>query len=281
MKLDHVAIWTVDIEAMRAFYEKYFDARSNPKYENERKKFTSYFLTLPGGGRLELMHRRDIRTIPGPRGSDEFIGYAHLGVELGSRAAVDALTKRLQRDGVPLLDGPRVTGDGYYESMVADPEGNRIVIAEMSHPAVAPGEPRIIEPSRETEATLNALLDDRIYEFNAEATGSRDGRAFAGVINDVSGNIIAAVHGHTWGECCYVAHLWVHASQRGRGIGSALLRSAEDEAIRRGCRQALLLTHSFQAPEFYERHGYVRQATIPNYPQGHAQYVYVKRLTTA
>src|SRR5438876_6410175 len=56
MKLDHVAIWTADIELMRTFYEKYFDVRSNLKYENERKRFTSYFLTFPGGGRLELMH---------------------------------------------------------------------------------------------------------------------------------------------------------------------------------------------------------------------------------
>ena len=130
MKLDHVGIWAVDIELMRTFYEKYFDARSNLKYENERKRFTSYFLTFPGGGRLELMHRPDIQRIPGSQSSREFIGYAHLGVELGSRAAVDALTQRLQGDGFPLLDGPRRTGDGYYESMVADPEGNRIVIAE-------------------------------------------------------------------------------------------------------------------------------------------------------
>ena len=64
MKLDHVAIWVVDIELMRTFYEKYFDARSNLKYENERKRFTSYFLTFPGGGRLELMHRPDIQRIP-------------------------------------------------------------------------------------------------------------------------------------------------------------------------------------------------------------------------
>ena len=98
MKLDHVAIWAVDIELMRTFYEKYFDARSNLKYENERKRFTSYFLTFPGGGRLELMHRPDIQRIPDSQSSREF-------------------------------DGPRRTGDGYYESMVADPEGNRIVIA--------------------------------------------------------------------------------------------------------------------------------------------------------
>jgi catechol 2,3-dioxygenase-like lactoylglutathione lyase family enzyme len=81
MKLDHVAIWAVDIELMRAFYEKYFDARSNLKYENERKRFTSYFLTFPGGGRLELMHRPDIQRIPDSQSSREFIGYAHLGVE--------------------------------------------------------------------------------------------------------------------------------------------------------------------------------------------------------
>ena len=130
MKLDHVAIWTEDIELMRTFYEKYFDARSNPKYENECKRFTSYFLTFPGGGRLELMHRPDIEKIPHSPSSREFIGYAHLGVEVGSRAVVDALTKRPHGDGFPLLDGPRRTADGYYESMVADPEGNWIVIAE-------------------------------------------------------------------------------------------------------------------------------------------------------
>ena len=130
MKLDHVAIWTVDLERMRAFYEKYFDARANPRYENARKRFTSYFLTFPGGGRIELMHREDIGGSPASPGSREFIGYAHLGVQLGSRAAVDALTKRLTDDGFALLDGPRQTGDGYYESMVGDPEGNRVVIAE-------------------------------------------------------------------------------------------------------------------------------------------------------
>jgi lactoylglutathione lyase len=130
MKLEHVAIWAVDIEAMRAFYEKYFDAQSNAKYQNERNRFTSSFLTFPGGGRLELMHRPDIHRVTNSQPSDEFIGYAHVGVEVGSRTAVDTLTKRLQRDGFKLLDGPRLTGDGYYESMVADPEGNRIVIAE-------------------------------------------------------------------------------------------------------------------------------------------------------
>src|SRR5207245_11743067 len=124
MKLDHVAIWALDIEPMRTFYEKYFDARSNLKYKNERKSFTSYFLTFPGGGRLELMHRPDIQGIPDSQSSRELIGYAHLGVELGSRAAVDALTQRLQGRGLPTLDGPRRSGGGSDDSRVADPREN-------------------------------------------------------------------------------------------------------------------------------------------------------------
>jgi ribosomal protein S18 acetylase RimI-like enzyme len=138
--------------------------------------------------------------------------------------------------------------------------------------------PPIHEPSGEAEAALNAFLDERIYEFNIGATGFRDGKAFAAVIKDESARIIAAISGHTWGRSCHVVHLWVHASHRGRGIGRGLLREAEAEAVRRGCTQALLFTHSFQAPAFYERLGFVRQATVPDYPQGHAQYLYVKQL---
>ncbi len=70
-------------------------------------------------------------------------------------------------------------------------------------------------------------------------------------------------------------------SRRGQGLGRTLLEAAKAEAVRRGCIQIVLLTHSFQAPAFYERLGYVKQATIPNYPDGHAQFVYLKRLETS
>jgi ribosomal protein S18 acetylase RimI-like enzyme len=137
--------------------------------------------------------------------------------------------------------------------------------------------PLIIEPNGDLEAELNAFLDERIYEFNIQATGFEDGRPFAAAVRDEAGNIVAAINGHTWGGCCHVVHLWVHASWRRQGHGRALLRLAEEEAVRRGCEQAQLSTHSFQAPEFYERQGYVRTATVDNYPRGHAQYLYVKR----
>jgi GNAT superfamily N-acetyltransferase len=125
---------------------------------------------------------------------------------------------------------------------------------------------------------LDAFLVARIYEFNSAATGYRDAALLAGRLRDHGGDVIAAFNGHTWGACCVVAHLWVDAAHRGRGLGRALLRTAEAEAERRGCEQVVLSTHSFQAPLFYERMGYRRRATIPGWPKGHADVVYVKRL---
>jgi lactoylglutathione lyase len=126
--LAQVAIWAQDLERLRSFYEHAFGAQAGAKYRNERKQFESYFLALPSGGRLELMQRADIRRVPGGPDDAEFFGYAHLGVSVGSPAAVDALTARLAAEGVRVLDGPRLTGDGYYESLIMDPEGNRILI---------------------------------------------------------------------------------------------------------------------------------------------------------
>ncbi len=141
--------------------------------------------------------------------------------------------------------------------------------------------PQVMEPTGDAEAELNSFLDAKIYEFNVQATGHCDGRPFSSVVKDETGNILAAINGHTWGGCCYVVHLWVHESRRRQGIGSALLRAVEKEAVRRGCTQSLVVTHSFQAPGFYERHGYVCKATIPDYPRGHAQHLYLRPLPAA
>jgi lactoylglutathione lyase len=126
MKIEHMAIWTGDIERMRKFYETYFGATSNARYVNAVKQFESYFLSFPEGARLEIMHSPGIQ--PREHGDLQWSGYAHLAFSVGSREQVDALTGQLQRDGYRLLDGPRVTGDGYYESLFLDPDGNRIEI---------------------------------------------------------------------------------------------------------------------------------------------------------
>ncbi|WP_114571015.1 VOC family protein [Exiguobacterium flavidum] len=122
MKIEHIAVLVNDLETMKAFYSNYFDGRPNEKYNNAAKGFESYFLTFSSGCRLELMRRTDITT-----GQDFLrIGWAHIAFSLGSREAVDRLSERLALDGYTRLDGPRRTGDGYYESVFCDPENNRI-----------------------------------------------------------------------------------------------------------------------------------------------------------
>ncbi|HEM3629058.1 TPA: VOC family protein [Streptococcus suis] len=115
MKIEHVAIYTQDLEGMRNFFENYFNATSNQLYHNLKTSFKSYFLTFEHGARLEIMTRDDVIDKPSQL---NHLGLIHLAFSLGSKEAVDSLTARLQQDGYPILSGPRVTGDGYYESCV-------------------------------------------------------------------------------------------------------------------------------------------------------------------
>lgn len=127
MKIAHVAIWTKDLERLRAYYQRYFGAMANTKYINAEKGFESYFLTFDGGTKLELMSRTDI-SVQATDTDGEVLGYAHLALSVGSKDTVDALSQQLAGDGVKILDGPRTTGDGYYECLVLDPDGNRVEI---------------------------------------------------------------------------------------------------------------------------------------------------------
>lgn len=128
MKIEHVSLWTKDLEQIKRFYETYFGAISNNLYTNSKKQFQSYFLTFESGARLEIMQRPDVHPVSKNSPEEEYIGYAHLAMSVGSEEKVDQLTEKLQEDGYPVLDGPRRTGDGYYESVVCDPDGNRIEI---------------------------------------------------------------------------------------------------------------------------------------------------------
>jgi lactoylglutathione lyase len=124
MKIEHIAFWVSDLEAMKEFYIKYFKATAGHKYHNPKKSFTSYFLTFEGGSRFEIMHRTDITTRP----NHEFLGIAHLAFSAGSKEKVNELTEMLRNDGYRILSEPRTTGDGYYESVIRDTEGNEIEI---------------------------------------------------------------------------------------------------------------------------------------------------------
>lgn len=127
MRIEHAAIYVNDIEAEKKFFTRYFGASAGEMYSNKNTGFCSYFLSFDGGARLELM------TAPGLQNMDKppfRTGFAHLAFSTGSHGEVDALTERLRADGYAVVSGPRVTGDGYYESCVLDAEGNRLEITE-------------------------------------------------------------------------------------------------------------------------------------------------------
>ena len=126
MKIEHLAIWVNDLEGMKSFYETYFGAIAGNKYHNPSKKFTSYFLNFEEGPRLELMRRPDI--IQNLSGEEEHIGISHFAVSVGSKEKVDTLTEQIRDSGYKIIGQPRTTGDGYYESVVLDPENNTIEI---------------------------------------------------------------------------------------------------------------------------------------------------------
>lgn len=126
MKIDHVAVWTSNLERLKQFYIRYFAVECSSKYVNEKRGFESYFLRFDSGARVELMYLPSLLRL---EDSDvSFIGYAHLAIGVDLKENVDNLTSRLKADGYVLLSGPRYTGDGYYESVFLDPDGNHLEI---------------------------------------------------------------------------------------------------------------------------------------------------------
>ncbi|MEL6122236.1 MAG: VOC family protein [Bacteroidota bacterium] len=125
MIIEHVALWVQDLERSKTFYTTYFGAKAGVLYHNPQKSFSSYFLTFDDGARLELMHRPDIQSTRAESG--ESMGWAHIALSVGNTPShVDELTNRMRKNGCIVVGEPRRTGDGYYESVVLDPDGNRI-----------------------------------------------------------------------------------------------------------------------------------------------------------
>jgi len=127
LKIEHLAIWVQDLEKMKSFYEKYFHVKSGELYFNPKKNFKSYFLSFDEGCRLELMQKPEI-----PKNknsiSEQYLGMIHFAISVGSNEKVDHLTNELRNAGYEIIGEPRTTGDGYYESIILDPENNRIEI---------------------------------------------------------------------------------------------------------------------------------------------------------
>ena len=125
MRIEHIAMYVNDLDSVRDFFIKYFNATSNDGYHNKTTDFRSYFLSFDDGARLEIMKK------PVMKDDEKVInrtGYIHIAFSVGSKEGVDALTKRLKDEGYEVISGPRTTGDGYYESCIVGIEGNQIEI---------------------------------------------------------------------------------------------------------------------------------------------------------
>jgi len=127
MHIEHIAIWTNQLEILKDFYTCHLSAKAGEKYTNPVKKFSSYFLEFDSGCRLEIMQMEGIQDYPLP--PNQHTGLVHFAMQVDSSEEVDQMTETLRSNGVKIFSEPRKTGDGYYESVIQDPDGNLIEIA--------------------------------------------------------------------------------------------------------------------------------------------------------
>ena len=128
MILEHVAMWTADLERLKAYYENYFDAKAGEKYTNPATGFQSYFLSFASGARLEIMSKAGIPANKNDTVDAQYLGLTHLAFGVADMKDVEEKAAQLQRDGYKILRGPRKTGDGYYEFETLDPDNNRLEV---------------------------------------------------------------------------------------------------------------------------------------------------------
>ncbi|MFJ6706548.1 MULTISPECIES: GNAT family N-acetyltransferase [unclassified Streptomyces] len=131
----------------------------------------------------------------------------------------------------------------------------------------------------ERDTDLNKKLDEGLTAFNAAATGVAEQGTLSVKVTDEAGELIGGLAAWTWGGLCGIALLWVREDSRKDGWGSKILRAAEEEVLRRGCDRVTVSSFTFQAPEFYQRHGYVETGRTLGIPGGHEDVHMYKSLT--
>ena len=125
MKIEHIAMYVKDLVKRRTFFDIFLIARANAGDYYPKTDFRSYFLSFDDGARLEIMNKPQMQDSPKALTQT---GYIHIAFSVGSKEKVDELTAKLKEDGYEIISGPRITGDGYYESCVVGIEGNQIEI---------------------------------------------------------------------------------------------------------------------------------------------------------
>jgi ribosomal protein S18 acetylase RimI-like enzyme len=142
-------------------------------------------------------------------------------------------------------------------------------------------EQMVVVVETEPDAINIRLLEERLYEFNVEATGIADGKSFGLFLREPSGTMIGVAYGWTWGGTCHLRYLFVPADRRNQGHGTRLMQAVEDEARLRRCGQIVVETHDFQAPGFYRKLGFDVTGVVEGYPRGHRYLTLVEPLPGA
>jgi lactoylglutathione lyase len=129
MVIDHVAIWTTQLEVMKDYYVRYFNGIVNKKYLNKENEYESYFVSFDSGSRIELMQKPGIPENLNDTVGKQYLGIIHLAFRVDNMDLVDHKLTELAGDGFKILRGPRKTGDGYWEFETLDPDNNRIEVS--------------------------------------------------------------------------------------------------------------------------------------------------------
>ena len=123
MNIEHVAIYVNNLEVEKDFFVKYFGAKISDEFGYFPNGFACCFLAFNNGLLLEIWH---VNGMFDPKKAKYRSGYHHIALNVGDKNAVNNLTQQMEDDGVYIVAAPRLTGDGYYASIVTDPEGNEI-----------------------------------------------------------------------------------------------------------------------------------------------------------
>ena len=167
-----------------------------------------------------------------------------------------------------------IHGFATAEGRVREPVG-RAGVSSARHDRERSIDPSEMTADKRFEVTAEPAAEDlsflgsRLYAFNVASTGIDDGVLLGIFLRDANGEIVAGLNGHTWGGTCEIDRVWVIDERRRHGTGTKLLQAAEEESRRRGCRQIVLRTHSFQAAPFYERLGFEEVGRYTDYPRGY------------
>ncbi|WP_276392797.1 VOC family protein [Eudoraea chungangensis] len=131
MKIEHIALWTNQLEKMKKFYVNWFSGTASNKYLNDKTGFKSYFIDFMSGSRLEIMQKQDIPENSNDTVHKQHIGLIHIAFGVDTMEEVDSMAIKMKSAGLRVLRGPRKTGDGYYEFETLDPDNNRLEITSV------------------------------------------------------------------------------------------------------------------------------------------------------